>query len=303
MNIAEFQSIVIPADAGNDRREATRDGSHAKPRQFKDIERRSRWSMIDPREIWQYRDLLFVLAMRDVKLRYRQALLGVCWVVLQPLLSAGVFAFVFGHVLKTPSDGVPYMVFCFAGMLVFNAFSGTLSRSSACIVGNSQLISKIYFPRLVLPLSTVFATLIDFAVGLALMFVILALGRIGLGWRVLLLPAWIVLAIGLAVGLGLYTCAAMVRYRDLQYVIPVLLQLILYASPIAYPMSAAPAHLRTWLYLNPLSSLLEACRWSLLGRGAISGPWILYSVTCVIVSLLIGATAFKRLERDFADVI
>jgi lipopolysaccharide transport system permease protein len=262
----------------------------------------SGWAALNLREIWNYRDLLLVLAQRDVKLRYKQTALGVAWVVLQPLLAAGIFTFV-GSILNAPSGGVPRFVFSFAGLLAYNAFSGTISKASACVVGNSQLVSKVYFPRLILPLSTVLATLIDFAVGMVLMIAMMFLYHIAPGWGILLLPIWLALLIGLAVGVGLYTAALMVRYRDLQYVIPVLVQLILYASPILYDSTAVPARWRIVFYLNPLSGLLEAFRWSLLGRGDIRWPAIAYSTIFVIVSFLFGAFAFKRMERHFADVI
>jgi lipopolysaccharide transport system permease protein len=261
------------------------------------------WSALNLRELWSYRDLLLVLAARDVKLRYRQTALGVVWVVLQPLLAAGIFSFVFGKVLKAPSDGVPYFVFSFAGLLAYNAFSGTLTRASACIVGNAPLISKIFFPRLILPLSTSFATLIDFAVGLGLMIVLLCLSHITPGWGILLLPVWLSLIIALAVGAGLYTSALMVQYRDLQYVIPVLTNMILYATPIMYSISAIPQKLKIWVQINPLTGLIEGFRWSLLGTKNLDWAAVAYSVIFVVAAVVFGAFSFKKMERHFADVI
>jgi lipopolysaccharide transport system permease protein len=267
------------------------------------LEPRAGWAAIDFRELWRYRDLLLVLAARDVKLRYRQTALGIAWVVLQPLLAAGIFSFVFGRVLHAPSDGVPYFLFSFAGLLAYGAFNGTLTRASACLVGNAPLVSKVYFPRLILPLSTVLATLIDFAVGTALMAILMMAAGVAPGWAVLLTPIWLAMLIGLAVGIGLFAAALMVRYRDLQYVIPVLLQLALYASPVAYPASAVPRRLRFWYLLNPLSGLLEGFRWSVLGRGAVNWPAAAYSSAFVAAAFFIGAMAFRRMEREFADVI
>lgn len=276
---------------------------HSEPKPLLEIQPSSGWAALDAREIWRYRDLLLVLAVRDIKLRYKQTALGVLWVVLQPLLAAGIFSFVFGRVLKAPSDGVPYFIFSFAGLLAYTAFSGTLTRASACIVTNAPLVSKVFFPRLILPLSTVLAAMIDFSVGIALLLILMACSGMAPGWGVLLMPVWLGLVIALAVGLGLYAAALMVQYRDLQYVIPVLVQMVLYASPIAYPVSAVPASLRIWFNLNPLTGLLEAFRWSVLGRGSVDWSAVGYSSLFVIVAFIFGAFSFKRMERRFADVI
>ena len=263
----------------------------------------SGWAALNLLEVWQYRDLLLTLASRDIKLRYKQTALGVIWVILQPVLAAGIFAFVFGKVLKAPSDGVPYFMFSFAGLLGYNAFSGTLTKASACIVGNAGLVSKVYFPRLILPLSTVGSTLIDFSVAMCLMVAMMARTGIWPGWGVLLLPVWLALMVMLAVGMGLFTSALMVRYRDLQYVIPVLLQFILYASPVAYPVSAVPPSLRPYFHANPIAGLLEAFRWSLTGHGTIDRPAVAYAILVAALIFIGGAFAFKKMERKFADVI
>jgi lipopolysaccharide transport system permease protein len=267
------------------------------------IRPRSGWAALDLRELWHYRDLLLTLAIRDVKLRYKQTALGVAWVILQPLLAAAIFTFVFGKVAKLPSDGLPYFIFAYAGMLGWNAFNSTLTKASACIVGNNQLVSKVYFPRLILPLSTILSTLIDFLVGLSLMVVLSVLYHVVPGPGVLLLPLWLALLIMLAVGIGTYSAALMVPYRDLQYVIPILLQFLLYASPVAYSVAAVPARLRTYFFFNPLSSLLEAFRWSLLGTGHLDGIAIAWSVASSIAVFMLAAFAFRKMERTFADVI
>lgn len=275
--------------------------SGAKP--YLVIQPRSGWSALHLLELWQYRDLLLTLAARDVKLRYKQTALGVVWVLLQPLLAAGIFTFVFGNVAKLPSDGLPYFLFAYAGLLGWTAFSSTLTKASACVVDNSQLVSKVFFPRLILPLSTVFSTLIDFAVAFAMMAVMMVIYGIAPTWGILLIPLWLLMLILLAVGFGLYTSALMVPYRDLRYVIPVLTQFLLYASPVAYAVSAVPEKLRPWFYLNPISGLLEAFRWSLLGRGDLHWGAVGYAAGCVVVVFLFGAYAFKKMERKFADVI
>jgi lipopolysaccharide transport system permease protein len=263
----------------------------------------SGWAALNLVDLWHYRDLLLTLAGRDVKLRYRQTALGVIWVILQPLLAAGIFSFVFGKVAKLPSDGMPYFVFSFAGLLGWNAFNSTLTKASACIVNNSQLVSKVFFPRLILPLSSVLSTLIDFTVAMSLMVGLMVHYHVVPGWGLLLLPVWLLLLIMLGVGIGLYTSALMVSYRDLQYAIPVLLQFLLYASPVAYAVSAVPDKLRPYYFLNPISGLLEAFRWSLLGTGQMSWGWTAYSSGWVVAVFIFGALAFKKMERRFADVI
>jgi lipopolysaccharide transport system permease protein len=243
------------------------------------------------------------LAVRDVKLRYKQTALGVIWVILQPLLGAGIFSFVFGKVAKLPSDGLPYLVFAYTGLLGWQVFNSTLTKASACVVGNAQLVSKVFFPRLILPLSTVLSTLIDFAVGFAVMIILMLSYGISPGPAILLMPVLLLFLIFFAVGLGLYTSALMVQYRDLQYAIPVLLQFLLYASPVAYSVSAVPQQLRAIYFINPISSLLEAFRWSLLQRGEINWINLAYSATIIVAIFLFGTFAFKRMERQFADVI
>ncbi len=247
------------------------------------------------------------LAARDVKLRYRQTALGVIWVILQPLIAAGIFSFVFGKVAKLPSDGVPYMVFSYAGLLGWNAFSSTLTKCSSVLVQNSQLISKVYFPRLVLPLSTVLSTLIDFGVALVMMAVLMVYYRIAPGPQIVWLPLWLLLIVLLAVGIGLYASALMVSYRDVQYVLPVATQFLLYASPIAYSLTYAlsviPEPYRIFFMLNPLSGVLEAFRWSLIGRGEMNWNALLYSAAFTVLVFIGGAFSFKKMERRFADVI
>jgi lipopolysaccharide transport system permease protein len=267
------------------------------------IEPSTGWSPLRLAQIWRYRDLLFSLAIRDVKLRYRQTALGVIWVVLQPLMAAAILSFVFGKVARLSSEGSPYFIFAFTGLLGWNVFNSTLTKASACLVGNSQLISKVYFPRMILPLSTVFSTLIDFAVALVLLAVMMAFAHIVPTPRLLLLPAWTFLLLMAAIGLGLYTSALIVEYRDLQYVIPVLLQFLLYASPVAYGLLEVPRPYRAIFHFNPLSGLLEAFRWSVLGKGDVHWPGVTYSFVSVTTLFVVGALSFKKMERRFADVI
>jgi lipopolysaccharide transport system permease protein len=271
----------------------------------------SGWAAIDFGEIWLFRDLLLTLAARDIKLRYKQTILGAAWVIIQPLMAAGIFTFVFGLLADMPSGSVPYFVFAFAGMLAWQSFSQTLNTTSGCLVGNSHLISKVYFPRMVLPLSTVFSVMIDLAIGLGMMAILLWVFGIVPGWGIMLLPVWLGLLFMMALGFGLFSAALMVSYRDVRYVLPVLVQFLMYASPVGYGLAALherlPASAPQWLYtvymLNPLASLLEAFRWSILGEGQLHPAWLAYSAGCAVLSFLFAAFFFKRMERRFADVI
>jgi lipopolysaccharide transport system permease protein len=261
------------------------------------------WSHFALKELWIYRDLFLALAVRDVKVRYKQTALGVVWVVLQPLLAAGIMSLVFGSVAKLPSDGVPYFLFAFTGMVAWQAFNGTLSKATACIVGNSQLVSKVYFPRLILPLSTVLSTLVDLAVSFAVLIVLMTVYGIAPQPSLLALPVILALLIMFAVGLGLYASAVLVTYRDLQYVIPYFLQLLMYASPVAFALSAVPENLRVFFVLNPITGLLETFRWTILGKGSPNWVSLGYSTLVVLIVCIVGAVQFKRMERTFADVI
>lgn len=259
------------------------------------------WAALELAEAWHFRDLLFGLAGRDVRLRYRQTLFGAVWVVLQPLMTAGIFVFVFGIIAKLGSD----FPLCYTGMIAWTAFSTVLTKSSASLVGNSQLISKIYFPRIILPLSTVPSALIDFGVACAILAIIFPVWQVAPGLRVALLPLWLLLILLLAIGVGLVASSFTVSYRDVQYILPVMVQILLYASPVGYAASRVPASFRSIYYLNPLTSLLEAFRWSLLGNagGELHGGYLAYSAACCLACFLLGLICFKNMERRFADVI
>jgi lipopolysaccharide transport system permease protein len=263
----------------------------------------TRWAALRLGELFEFRDLLLTLAQRDVKLRYKQTLLGVAWVVLQPLLAAGIFTFVFSLVAKLPSDGVPYFLFSFAGLLGWNLFNNTLTRTSACLVNNANLISKIFFPRLVLPVATMGSALVDFAVAAGMMGALLIAYRWAPPPALLLLPVWLAILAAIALGFGLWTAALSVSYRDVQYILPVVTQILLYASPVPYGASAVPKRLLAVYYLNPLSAPLEAVRWSLLGTAPPPIKWLAYAAVLAAAVLAAGLVAFKRMERKFADVI
>ena len=254
-------------------------------------------------ETWQARDLLYTFADRDLRLRYRQTALGVVWVVLQPLIAAGIFTFVFSTVAHLSSEGKPYMLFTFAALSGWNLFSGILTRASGCLVGNSHLVSRVFFPRLILPLSVVPAALVDFAVSMAMFAAMLVVYQVAPTVALLTLPLWILLLSAGALGAGLVAASLMVRYRDVQYVLPVATQLLLYASPVAYAAARVPEKWHTLYYLNPLVAAIEGLRWSLLGTEAPSAGSVAYSAAVAALAVTAGIVVFRRMERSFADVI
>jgi lipopolysaccharide transport system permease protein len=229
--------------------------------------------------------------------------LGTGWIVVSPLLSAFLFTFVFGRVAHLQSEGFPYFAFSYAGLLAWNLFSGALNGAASSLNSNSTLISKIYFPRLVLPVSTLASTLINTAISIAVMCVLLIGYGIGFSPHLVLLPLWLVLAIVLAVGVGLILTSISVTHRDVNQATPALLSLFLYLTPVAYSLNAVPHSLHLVYRLNPASTIVEGCRWSLLGQGTVA-PWaVLYTAAFTIVVLLVGMVLFTRLERTYADVI
>jgi len=268
------------------------------------IKPRRSWLPTNPRELWSFRELMVRFAARDITLRYRQTLLGAIWVVLVPLLGAGVLSFVFGGVadLQGP-PGIPYFVFTLAGMVAWTVFSQVVTRSSGSLVGNAGLVGKVYFPRLLLPISTVLSTLVDAAVSLALLVVLLLASGVRPGVGVVTFPLWFALVVFLALGVGLAFGALMVRFRDVQYVLPVGIQFLLFASPVAYTLESVPESAQTLYELNPLTGLLEGMRWSLIGTER-PDTWVLvYAGVTSLVVLAVGTIIFTRMEREFADVI
>jgi lipopolysaccharide transport system permease protein len=263
----------------------------------------SRWALPSIPRLWEAREVLVRFSVRDITLRYRQTALGVVWVILQPLLAAGVLTFVFSKVAKLPSGGVPPLVYTFAGLLIFNLMNSIISRGSNSLVQNSSLVSKVYFPRLLVPLSTAGSALMDFTVSLIFMGVLLAVYGVSPGLAVVLLPVWVVLTVCLAAGIAFIASALTVSYRDVQYVIPFLLQIILYGSPVAYSLGKVSPHYRIIYDLNPMTWLLDDMRWSLLHQPEPSVVLLALSVVFPLAVLLFGSFVFQQRERGFADVI
>ncbi|MFM8305240.1 MAG: ABC transporter permease, partial [Actinomycetota bacterium] len=241
------------------------------------------------RDLWHHRDLIRVLGRRDLTLRYRQTLLGAVWVVLQPILAAGLLSFVFGRIADLPTEGVPTFLFTYSGMLAWSAFSATLNRAATTLIGSASLVAKIFFPRLVLPLASVASVAVDFAVTFMILLVMMVARGVPPGPEVLLLPVWLLFLLAMAQGTGAFIGSFAVRYRDFANITPFLLQLGLYASPVAYSVSAVPERYQSLYYLNPVVSLLEAFRWSLFGT---TFPTLVHFSYSVIVSLLLLVIGF-----------
>ena len=261
------------------------------------------WTGVSLRDLWAYRELLYFLAWRDIKVRYKQTALGVIWVVIQPLFAMLVFSVFFGRLAGMPSGGVPYPVFAFCALLPWQLFAHALTESSASLVTNQNLITKVYFPRLIIPLAPVLASLLDFLIAFGLLLGMLAYYRITPTLWVWTLPLFLLLAIALAIGVGLWLAALNARYRDVRYTIPFLTQIWLFATPIAYPSSLVPEPWRAWYGLNPMAGVVDGFRWALLGTADAPGGLMAVSAAVTLVILVSGVYYFRRTERTFADTI
>lgn len=258
---------------------------------------------LDLKALWQYRELLYFLVWREVKVRYKQTIIGAAWVIIQPLLTMLIFTVVFSKLAKVPSDGLPYPVFAYAALLPWNYFAQAISRSGVSLVGDANLIRKVYFPRLVMPLAAVIAPIVDFAFTLLVLIGMMAWYGIAPTWGAATLPIFFCLAVCTALSVSLWLSALNVRYRDVGHTIPFLVQFWMYASPVAYPVSLIPERWRPLYGLNPMVGVIEAFRWGLLGRGSPDFRVIGISAVVVLALLLGGLVFFKRMERFFADVV
>ena len=256
-------------------------------------------------DIWRYRELFQVLAWRDVTIRYKQTALGVIWAVIRPLLATIIFSLLMGRVAKLPSDGgAPYPLMVFAGMLPWTFFAQALADGSSSLVSNSNLISKVYFPRLIVPTATIVAAFVDFAIGLVILAGMMVWFRFVPDWRILLLPVFGLMAFLAALGPGLWIASVNVRYRDFRYVIPFIVQFGLYVSPVAYSSSVVPARWRLLYSINPMAGVIDGFRWCVLGgRAAIYWPGFGLALAMIALALWLGITQFRRLEKSFADLI
>jgi len=253
--------------------------------------------------VWTYRELLFFLIWRDVKVRYKQTVLGATWAILQPMMTMVVFSVFFGRLAKMPSDGIPYPVFAYAALLPWQLFAYALGESGNSLISNQGLITKVYFPRLVIPISAVLAGLVDFGIAFAVLLVLMLYYGIMPTAAVLLLPLFIVFALATALAVGLWLSALNVKYRDVRYTIPFLTQIWMFATPVAYPSSLVPEPWRALLGLNPMAGVVEGFRWALLGKATPPGPILIVSVVAVIAMLVGGLLYFRKTESTFADIV
>ena len=261
------------------------------------------WLPLDFGELWRYRELIFFLTWRDIKVRYKQAVLGIAWAVLQPLLTMAIFTIIFGVLLNTPSQGLPYPLFALTALIPWQLFSTALQRSSISLVGNANLITKIYFPRIAIPLSTIFAALIDFVISFVVLLGVMAFYRVWPGLMILWLPLFILLSLLTSLAVGLWLSALNVQYRDIQHMVPFLIQVWMYASPIVYPIETIPAGFWRGIYsLNPMVGVIQGFRWALLG-GTHPDITLIISIIVVLILLISGLYYFRRMEKTFADIV
>jgi lipopolysaccharide transport system permease protein len=257
---------------------------------------------IDPVELWRYRDLLYFLTWRDISVRYKQTVLGLTWAILQPTLTMVVFTVFLGKLAGVPSDGIPYPVFSYLGLLPWMYFSGAVTRSSASLVSNAQLLTRVYFPRVLMPLSAILSALVDFAVAFVVLVGLMVWYRLPLAPTAVILVPLVLVTSAAAAGVGMGLAALNVRYRDVQHAVPFVLQLWMFATPVVYPASLVPESWRPLLALNPMAGLVEAYRAATLGR-PLDGSTLGISVACTILLVAAGVWQFRRTERMLADVV
>lgn len=266
------------------------------------IEPQRGWTALDLMDLWRYRELLFFLTWRDIKVRYKQTLLGATWAILQPLFTMVVFSVIFGTLAGLPSDGIPYPIFTFTALLPWQLFAFSLTNSSNSLINSQNLISKVYFPRLIIPIASVLPGLVDFAIAFLVLAGMMIYYQVTISIRLLALPAFILLALLTALAVGLWLSALNVKYRDVRYAVPFLTVLWQYGSPIAYSSSLIPEKWQILYGLNPIAGVVEGFRWALLGRGEV-GSLLWVSIFIVIILLISGLVYFRRMEDTFADVI
>lgn len=256
------------------------------------------------KDLWRYRELFYTLAWRDISVRYKQTVIGIAWALIRPFLTMVVFTIVFGNLAKLPSEGVPYPILVFSAMLPWQFFSNSLSSASDSLISNANLISKVYFPRLVVPTSAVVTSFVDFLISGMIMLGLMAWYNFVPSWRILTLPLFIAIAFAASMGAGLWLCSLNVKYRDFRYIVPFIVQFGLYISPVGFSSSIVPEKWRLLYSVNPMVGVIDGFRWAILGGEAqIYWPGFLLSLGLVLVILLTGIQYFRKTERTFADVI
>jgi len=260
------------------------------------------WRLLDLKELWAYRELFHVLTVRDIKVRYKQTVLGFAWAIIQPVMMMIVFSIFFGRLAQMPSDGYPYPIFVYAALLPWSFFANSITSSAASLVGSANLVSKVYFPRLIIPLSSVGSGLVDFAI--AAVILLLLMIYYGVSWtpNLLMAPVLVVGMVLTALGVGTFLAALNVAYRDFRYVVPFLVQFWLFATPVAYPASLVPAQWQWTLYLNPMAGVIEGFRSTILGR-PFDFTGLVVSLAIAVILFAAGIAYFEKVERRFADII
>lgn len=261
------------------------------------------WVLPQIRGVWAYRELLYFLVWRDLKVRYKQTFLGALWVIIKPFFLMVIFSIFFGKLAKIPSEGIPYPIFAYAALLPWSYFAQSLNACSNSIVGNSHLITKVYFPRLIIPISSVLSGLVDFVISFGMLLAMMFYYQIIPTLAALLLPFLIFMAMATALGAGLWLSALNVKYRDIRYAISFLIQFWFFATPVVYPSSLVPGVWRFFYGVNPMVGVVEGFRGALLGKGQIFGPMFVVSVIVIALLLITGAFYFRRMEKGFADVV
>lgn len=260
------------------------------------------WASLGLREVWRYRELLYFLVWRDIKVRYKQTALGASWAIIQPFMTMVAFTIFFGRLAKVPSDGIPYPIFSYAALLPWTFFAYALGQASNSLVGSAHLVSKVYFPRLVIPIASIITGLLDFGVAFVVLLLMMVFYGITPTAAVVTLPLFLLLTFVTALGVGLWLSALNVEYRDVRYTVPFLTQFWLFVTPVAYSSSLVPEQWRIVYGLNPLAGVVEGFRWALLGADA-PGPMVFASVGVAVLLLASGVLYFRRMERTFADVV
>jgi lipopolysaccharide transport system permease protein len=269
----------------------------------KRIEPSHGWVSLRLRELWSYRELLYFLIWRDIKVRYKQTVLGIAWAIIQPFMTMVVFSIFFGRLVKVPSDGIPYPIFAYAALIPWTFFSNALSQVSSSLVSSANLIKKVYFPRLALPIASALSGVVDFAIAFIVLLLMMLYYGIMPTVHVLWLPLFLALGLVSALGVAIWLSAMNVQFRDVRFIVPFLTQVWLFATPVAYPSSLLSEPWRTLYGLNPLAGVVEGFRWALLGADTAPGPMIIVSTLTALVMLISGAYYFRRMEKTFADVV